>query len=73
MWLAEGREVTALARLTDTLRFARTAARIGLAYRWARSEINRFALDGVPYLVHRISQLERRTMNTLPQFNGGQR
>lgn len=59
MAVAEGREVTALARLTDTLRFARALLReIELAYlKWARSEINPLH-DDVPYLVHRINQLE---------------
>lgn len=59
MDVADGREVNALARLTDTLRFARAIFReIELAYlKWARSEINPLH-DDVPYLVHRINQLE---------------
>ena len=51
--------MSTLARLTDSLRFARSLLReIELAYlRWARSEINPLH-DDVPYLVHRINQLE---------------
>lgn len=53
--------MTALARLTDTLRFARALLReIELAYlRWARSEINPLH-DDVPYIVLRINEIERR-------------
>ena len=59
MAVAEGREITTLARLTEGLRFCRSVFReIELAYlRWARSEINPLH-DDVPYLVHRINQLE---------------
>lgn len=48
-----------LARLTDSLRFARALLReIELAYlKWARSEINPLH-DDVPYIVHRINLLE---------------
>lgn len=59
MAVAEGREVTALARLTDTLRFARSLLReIELAYlRWAQSEIDPLHPD-LSYIVLRINLLE---------------
>ena len=59
MAVAEGREMTTIARLTDTLRFARALLReLELAYlRWARSEIDPLHPD-LSYIVLRINALE---------------